>query len=169
MDIKKQKYLVNEYPSLYHEKFAFSCGEGWFEMIDTLSLCIVNHVKGTRLAAASALKFNRALAKALNDNDDSWLRYYFRDFKKSVDSAIKAAKARREYRNVPNACDKVYVQQVKEKFGTLRIYVSGADEAIRGMINMTEMMSFKTCEVCGDSGRKRNGGWIRTLCDKHDE
>lgn len=66
-------------------------------------------------------------------------------------------------------CSQVVAVQVKEKFGTLRFYTSGGDEEIFGMIRMAESMSAVTCEECGSPGHQRGGGWIRTLCDKHEE
>lgn len=57
--------------------------------------------------------------------------------------------------------------QVKEKFGGLRFYVDNADDHIRGVIDMAESMSLRICEVCGSPGKRRPGGWIRTLCDDH--
>lgn len=54
--------------------------------------------------------------------------------------------------------------QVKEKFGTLRVYSEGADEFIRGVIRMAENMSAATCEVTGGPGQMcRKGHWFRTL------
>jgi hypothetical protein len=35
------------------------------------------------------------------------------------------------------------------------------------MIAMAESMSYRICEECGDRGKMRGGGWVRTLCDKH--
>lgn len=55
--------------------------------------------------------------------------------------------------------------QVKEKFGGLRFYVDCADEYTRGVIDMAESMSYRTCEDCGAPGVKRASPWIRTLCD----
>lgn len=55
--------------------------------------------------------------------------------------------------------------QVKEKFGGLRFYVNNYDDYVRGAIAMAESMSYHTCEVCGNAGLTRGGGWIRTLCD----
>lgn len=63
--------------------------------------------------------------------------------------------------------DQVYVDQVKEKFGQLRFYVTGGDDMVDGMIWMAEHMSGHTCEVCGNRGEMRTAGWIRTLCDEH--
>lgn len=59
------------------------------------------------------------------------------------------------------------VVQVKEKFGGLRFYVENADDPIRQRIELAELESLKTCEVCGTPGQRRNRGWIQTLCDGH--
>jgi len=61
----------------------------------------------------------------------------------------------------------VVALQVKEKFGTLRFYVSGGDDFTDGMIWMAESMSGKICEVCGNSGTTGGTGWISTKCEKH--
>ena len=73
-----------------------------------------------------------------------------------------------------------YWSQIKEKFGGLRAYCYGADEHIRGAIDMAESMSCITCEVTGEKGKLRKqrkneeGGepipaWIKTLCDSEAE
>ena len=59
-----------------------------------------------------------------------------------------------------------HVLQVKEKWGGLRFYVSGTTELL-DFIDEMEARSLKTCEVCGQPGKPREGGWIRTLCDEH--
>ena len=54
--------------------------------------------------------------------------------------------------------------QIKEKYGTLRVYTDGGDEYIRGVIRMAEEMSAVTCEVTGAPGEMcRKGIWVRTL------
>jgi hypothetical protein len=57
------------------------------------------------------------------------------------------------------------VQQVKEKYGTLRFYCSGTD-AIYRYIRLAERLSAITCEDCGKPGTANDSGWIRTLCDE---
>ena len=59
----------------------------------------------------------------------------------------------------------VKFDQIKEKFGGLRIYYSGGDDYVEGIISMAEEYSYKVCEVCGNSGKPNKGGWITTLCD----
>jgi hypothetical protein len=61
----------------------------------------------------------------------------------------------------------VSVAQVKEKFGTLRFYVDGADDDLYNLINKAEAESSRTCEVCGEPGASTNYGWIKTLCPLH--
>lgn len=63
----------------------------------------------------------------------------------------------------------VVLEQVKEKFGTLRFYYRGGDDYIHGMVAMAESMSGIMCEVCGAPGQREGGGWIKTLCETHRE
>ena len=62
----------------------------------------------------------------------------------------------------------VEVEQIKEKFGGLRFYYSGGDDEISGMVRMAEAWADIACEECGAAGKRRSGGWIRTLCDHHE-
>ena len=73
----------------------------------------------------------------------------------------------------------ITADQVKEKFGTLRFYYSvdfpkdlpDSDDwckIISSLVSKAEMMSGYTCERCGERGKIRPGGWIKTLCDKCD-
>ena len=57
---------------------------------------------------------------------------------------------------------------IKEKFGTLRVYIDGGDEGVDAIIARAEERSAVTCEDCGAPGSLRRKGFLRTLCDKHD-
>ena len=57
------------------------------------------------------------------------------------------------------------VQQVKEKFGTLRFYCGGG-ETIYKFISLAERLSAVTCEDCGKPGTQSNSAWICTLCEE---
>jgi hypothetical protein len=59
----------------------------------------------------------------------------------------------------------VKFDQVKEKYGGLRIYFTGGDDYVDGIISMAEEYSYKVCEVCGNAGKPNKGGWITTLCE----
>ena len=62
----------------------------------------------------------------------------------------------------------IKIDQIKEKMGGLRFYISGGDETIRGMIWFAESLSYEICEKCGEKGELRNKlPWIVTLCNKH--
>jgi hypothetical protein len=63
----------------------------------------------------------------------------------------------------------VTLDQVKEKFGTLRFYYTGGDDIIDGMVRMAESMSGVTCEECGNPGERRGGGWVHTFCTPCEE
>lgn len=59
--------------------------------------------------------------------------------------------------------------QVKQKFGTLRLYYStlGGAGPVGRIVSAAEWVSGAVCEVCGAPGSVRPGGWIRTLCEAH--
>jgi hypothetical protein len=63
--------------------------------------------------------------------------------------------------------DDLYVDQIKEKFGRLRFYLSKEDDVIHGMVTLAEYMSGHTCEMCGAPGKTRDVSWFVTLCDAH--
>ena len=62
---------------------------------------------------------------------------------------------------------KFEVLQAKEKLGGLRFYVNHKNDSIRQRILTAQEESFHSCEVCGQPGRVREGGRIKTLCDEH--
>lgn len=58
----------------------------------------------------------------------------------------------------------IQIQQVKEKYGTLRFYYSGGDAKVIGMVALAEFISSVTCEVTGRPGMPHvRGYWYKTL------
>lgn len=57
--------------------------------------------------------------------------------------------------------------QVKEKYGTLRFYISGYDETLDKLIVDAEEKSATICEMCGKPGKVRGSLWLYTACDEH--
>jgi hypothetical protein len=53
------------------------------------------------------------------------------------------------------------IRQIKEKFGELRIYVDGGNEAVSQLIQEAKEVAGVTCEGCGQPGE---GFEMRTLC-----
>jgi len=97
-----------------------------------------------------------ALCSSIQNQVDNILRRQAFDLKSGRISAEDV---------VPDEDIQVVAAQVKEKFGGLRFYVNGCDDAVRGMIDMAEAMSFRICESCGGPGKPDGDGWISTLCD----
>lgn len=56
-------------------------------------------------------------------------------------------------------------RQIKEKFGTLRVYFSEGSDITQAAVAVAVAMSAHTCENCGARGRTHFDGWTRTLCD----
>lgn len=58
--------------------------------------------------------------------------------------------------------------QVKQKWGELRVYVSGASPEARDLISDAEVASRTVCEECGQPGSPcQRRGWYRALCPVH--
>lgn len=134
--------LVKKYPKIFADRYGdmkttamcwgFECGDGWYNILDSLCSNIQSHIDWQ----------NGQRAQLLENN---------------------AYKVR-----VPAFVEQVIAEQVKEKFGGLRFYYQGGDDRIFGMVRMAESWAARTCEECGNPGIIRSGGWIKTLCDKHE-
>ena len=62
----------------------------------------------------------------------------------------------------------VYIVQAKEKFGTLRIYMShNTCKSIEKIIDKYYTISELTCIVCGKPATYISTGWIEPYCTKH--
>lgn len=177
------KLLCEKYPKIFADRYksmtetcmcwGFDCGDGWFNILNQLCGNIQHRIDWKRGQKARALRYNRALKKALTTGDKSSLIYFYTRGErepsewnlKNIEEDIE----RRNFRKVEEPPVQVVAEQVKEKFGTLRFYYRGGDEYIDGLVSMAEAMSGVTCETCGKPGETRSGGWIRTLCDEHED
>lgn len=54
--------------------------------------------------------------------------------------------------------------QIKEKFGTLRFYMTHETTEMAAITDKAERQSSKTCEECGKPGKLRGHGWYYTRC-----
>lgn len=66
-----------------------------------------------------------------------------------------------------NHKEQVVFTQVKEKFGSLRIYTEGTTELVDGMIWFAEHLSGTICDVCGKEGKLNKSGWLSCRCNEH--
>lgn len=167
--------LCRKHPKIFRDRHApmtdtcmcwgFEHGDGWYNIIDQLCHNMQRHIDWTRRERADALRYNRALNRAVKgdfasyDRLPKWVR-------NSIDKAMLEPKP--QQKPIPEACPQVVATQVKEKYGTLRFYYYGGDDVIDGMVSLAESMSAVTCEVCGGpAGKPRTYHYVRTLCDEH--
>jgi hypothetical protein len=66
----------------------------------------------------------------------------------------------------------VKILQIKEKFGTLRVYANcvGNNDynILNSIIRDAEIASSLTCDICGGTGHIRNDNhWLKTRCENH--
>jgi len=57
--------------------------------------------------------------------------------------------------------------QVKEKWGTLRFYMTASTDEMDVLIREAEAQSRTTCEVCGKPGKLYPCGWYYVACEEH--
>jgi hypothetical protein len=67
-----------------------------------------------------------------------------------------------------------HATQIKEKFGSLRLYWEGslsqkALAIVEEAVDLAEARSSCTCEICGEPGVLYGGGWMTTRCEAHAE
>lgn len=81
-----------------------------------------------------------------------------------------SAKLEREIKSwiaVTGFNDHPAASQVKEKYGSLRFYMTHETERIAKLIEAAEKRSETTCETCGKPGKIRGEGWLYCACEEH--
>ena len=168
---KYPKMMVNRNKSMQETCmcWGFDCGDGWFNILNQLMGNIQHHIDWKDKQREYARKYNEMATQAKAGNFD----LFEESMKDSIDPAYKEKRLAEivagDFRKVPDAIPQVTLDQVKEKFGTLRFYYTGGDDIIDGMVRMAESMSGVTCEECGNPGERRGGGWIHTYCQPCEE
>ena len=149
MNSELQNKLYEKYPQLFVNKdktpmqspmcFGIECGEGWYDILSSLCWMIKQHEDNKRWKQEWRDKKNNGLDK---------------------DFGVALLGEETEYFPVK-------FDQIKEKYGGLRVYFSGGDKYIEGLVSMAEAMSYKICDVCGNKGEPNKEGWISTRCEAH--
>jgi hypothetical protein len=144
---KNWQTLYDKYPNLFENRhktpmqsclsFGVECNLGWYEILASLCWMIKQHEDNKRWQKEFKNKQNQEIKDSMGITIEGEEPEYF----------------------------PVKFDQVKEKYGTLRVYFSGGDEYVEGLVSMAEAISGKICEVCGNKGQPNKGGWISTLCD----
>ena len=173
------KLLCEKYPKMMVNRnknmqetcmcWGFDCGDGWFQILDQLMGNIQHHIDWAEKQRNWAIEYNEMAARCKDGNFDLFeetnKRLVSEEYKNERLAEIVAG----DFRQVPESIPQVTLDQVKEKFGTLRFYYSGGDDYISGLVSMAESMTGVTCEECGNPGKSRGGGWIHTYCEPCEE
>lgn len=69
-------------------------------------------------------------------------------------------------RNPDMMREEYIIMQIKEKFGSLRIYLHSSDFYINSLIAETEKRAADCCTICGKKVEKVFGVWS-SMCEKH--
>lgn len=130
------------YPELMEKSndSEFYIENGWIDIIDTLFSVICADYKQAYYQWDGAIKYPRG------DND-----YENECF----------ARMQNEKEKLPK------IVLIKEKYGTMRVYVDGGNEKIHAAIMFAETISSVTCEKCGNKGFLSGDWWQKTYCEKH--
>jgi len=173
MSPELDKKLVESFPNLYKDRYAdmrttclcwgFEHGDGWFQILWDVSEKLEKEIIKIK---KHGLVWHRRLKRYLK-NYKHWLINY----------KFKCSKIIREiYKDQPIPTWKKYQEmnkpywpcasQVKEKFGTLCLYMTCYSDEMDKYIEEAERKSAITCEACGKPGKRNKYGWLQTLCDE---
>jgi hypothetical protein len=163
--------IRNKYPKLFEgtselepfNLFGFECNTGWYDIIDKLCYMLYrDYRRGSQ--ELERLKQNLENFKGYvarqrvygNTETEDTLRL-------KLESSIAglSAEVEEQLKSLPR------FTQVKEKYGTLRVYMDNTSSSDNELITYAELMSECTCEECGNSGRTYMLGWHKTLCVQH--
>ena len=90
-----------------------------------------------------------------DDIDKGWKKAFGKDLLRDMKIALKKTGILKKYR----------ITQIKEKYGTLRIYDAGGNDEIWGVIQKYELLSMCYCMNCGKPVRYMTKGWVGYYCE----
>jgi hypothetical protein len=179
------KLLCEKYPKMMVNRnknmqetcmcWGFECGDGWFNILDQLMGNIQHHIDWKEKQHNWAINYNSIAEAGKSGNAELFADLVAKEYADKPTISADYIRERCEemlknpLRDVPDLIPQVTLDQVKEKFGTLRFYYSGGDDYISGLVSMAESMSGVTCEGCGNPGESRGGGWVHTYCGACEE
>ena len=174
--------LVKRHPDLFTDYYGdpmktcmawgMEHGDGWYSLIESLCEFIDYNIKRGIVID---------ITNATSDEGD-----VEKDFSNNI------IRSRMTGRRVLKIKPRVHFEQIKEKFGSLRIYLSinishddqtavdhykvndelnaefdTFSEVINRMQSFIERKSEQVCESCGQPGQLYSTGWWKTLCPVH--
>ena len=147
--------------------WGFECGDGWYNIINSLCHLIQGHIDWHNNRRERAIKYNEMIKQA-QSGDFTLFDAYYAGYNPEYIATTKEKIMTHSLWDIPEPMPQVVAEQVKEKFGTLRFYTNLSDDYIRGAISMAEAMSAVTCEECGNPGQSNQTGWLRVRCKDHE-
>jgi len=138
--------------------WGIDCGSGWYQLIYDLSV-----------------KLEKLIQDYINKNSPLPCSYCLDKKEDHNESGCNKVDSSRFLNNgVPTKCScKGYepfyprASQVKEKYGTLRFYMSSGTHEMWDLIDAAEEKSERICEDCGKTAAETSAddwGWLTTLC-----
>lgn len=157
------KKLHDHFPKLFEFEYQGKTmkvypevGDGWYGIIYGMCSTIDRHVSFGQQRYTEAVEMHHAFDRLAFDELPTRMQ------------ALAKAGDRSVLPTIPEPVETVNFQQIKEKFGSLRVYVrSNYDEYVLGVINMAENMADRTCELTGAPGELyvQNGHYMQTRCE----
>ena len=158
MTLEHDEHLCKTYPRLFTNPdgsptcWDFSCGDGWYPILDTLCRCLMRRHDELQMEI-QGLQTRLAAGRPQHEWESE-----------SPEDRLQSLTQTFESLQMPS------ILQMKEKFGTLRVYAIGG-AGVHELIEFAELMSAVTCETCGAPGTVRvsKRSWIKTRCDACDK
>lgn len=160
------KRMVEKYPREFRNVYCgVSINAGWEHIIENLVAQARHHIKWRRDMRMRDHLQNRAVKRGV----EAVTKLVCKGRTPSMFDETRIEEIMEGGLIEPTPLVKhIEIHQIKEKFGGLRFYYDGGDDQVYGMVQMAEVWAGHTCETCGERGKLRHGGWVRTLCDKHE-
>ena len=158
--ILSDDFTLNEFVDLLNQEtpvipiqVGFECNEGWYYILVSLFEAIDNHIKNYYRNTEKLFKYS--IFNSILNNIPKYSKLY-RKLYNLFDKYISRK---------PLAEFVFQITQIKEKYGTLRVYYYGGDQYVEALIDNAEHMSYYTCEFCGATKNVgQTKGWIYTIC-----
>lgn len=168
--------LIKRFPMIFADRYAdmsqtcmcwgVTCGDGWYDILYLVCLGIEEEYNKLypwykriyhRLAFEFVPRWNRFISK-----QPEWMMKTM--YWNQPDGIKTFFKAKRFYLHMPSWAK---ASQVKEKYGTLRFYLTFGTDKMHDYAELAERLSENTCETCGKYGELRGNGWYYTACEEH--
>ena len=164
MNKHHDSYLVKAFPNLFANRYSpmtetamcwgFECGDGWYKIIEEAAGKLEQLILRYKHDYPYRNEFPSWIFGQYNWRIDLQWRCY--SFLAIWDWALIGLGLRQPKPWWPRAA------QVKEKFGTLRFYMTHSTEEMDKIIGDAVQQSASTCEICGRPGHPQRRGWLYT-------